>query len=179
MGIKYIVSQGEEFEVVYDSRIYGAAAANSVLKVDGDGVITINGGTVVDLVTDGAVTAAKLASDSVTTVKILDANVTSAKLSNLLYGTTTRSGVGAVPITHRNVALTSTGSAQAITLADGAVGQRITMYHDVDGGSMVLTPATKSGYTTITFTAVGETATLLWTATRGWVVEALYLAVAA
>ena len=75
--------------------------------------------------------------------------------------------------------LTSTGVADALTLANGTAGQIITIVHDVDGGSAVLTPTTKSGFTTITFTAVGETATLMYTATRGWVIIGLYLAVAA
>lgn len=76
------------------------------------------------------------------------------------------SGAGAVDITHRTTKLTSTGAAQAITLADGAlVGQRKTIIHAVDGGSMVLTPTHLAIGTTITFTAVRDSAELEWNGT--------------
>ena len=74
--------------------------------------------------------------------------------------------------------LTTTGSAQALTLADGTAGQLKTIVHAVDGGSAVLTPTTKIGFSTITFTAVGESATLVYTA-AGWAIVALNGAVAA
>jgi len=41
--------------------------------------------------------------------------------------------------------------------------------HAVDGGSAVLTPTTAIGFTTITFTAVGDTATLVYTS-AGWAI---------
>ena len=63
----------------------------------------------------------------------------------------------------------TTGAAQALTLADGAAGQVKYIVHAVDGGSAVLTPTTKIGFSTITFTAVGDSATLVYTA-AGWAV---------
>jgi hypothetical protein len=74
--------------------------------------------------------------------------------------------------------LTSTGAAQALTLANGTLGQIKIVCHVVDGGSAVLTPTTKIGFTTITFTGVGESATLVYT-TAGWAITALNGAVAA
>lgn len=94
-------------------------------------------------------------------------------------GTQALSGAGAVNVTTLTTKLTTTGSAQALTLADGADGQIKTIIHDVDGGSAVLTPTTKTGFTTITFTAVGESATLQFVTTRGWIILALNGAVAA
>lgn len=88
------------------------------------------------------------------------------------------SGAGAVNVTTAVTSLTTTGSAQALTLANGAVGQFKTIVHTVDGGSAVLTPTTKIGFTTITFTGVGESATLVYTA-AGWAIVALNGAVAA
>lgn len=79
------------------------------------------------------------------------------------------SGAGAVSITTGLTSLTTTGSAQALTLADGAVGQVKIIVHTVDGGSAVLTPTTKIGFSTITFTAVGDSVYLIYTAT-GWAV---------
>lgn len=88
------------------------------------------------------------------------------------------SGAGAVNTTTAVTSLTTTGSAQALTLANGTAGQFKTIVHTVDGGSAVLTPTTKVGFTTITFTNVGESATLVYTA-AGWAIVALNGAVAA
>jgi hypothetical protein len=93
--------------------------------------------------------------------------------------TDTRSGVGAVSVTADTTKLTSTGVAEAITLADGADGQIKRIVHDVDGGSMVLTPTTKTGFSTVTFTNAGDTVMLQFFTTRGWMVMANYGAVVA
>jgi len=80
------------------------------------------------------------------------------------------SGAGAVDVTSAVTLVTSTGAAEALTLADGTVvGQTKTIIHDVDGGSSVITPTTASGFTTATLTDVGDCVVLMWTATRGWV----------
>lgn len=97
----------------------------------------------------------------------------------LVASTSTRSGPGVLSVTTVTSKLTTTGVGDAITLANGTDGQIKTVLHDVDGGSAVLTPATKTGFTTITFTAVGETATLQYATTRGWFILALNGAVAA
>ena len=66
--------------------------------------------------------------------------------------------------------LLTTTDTTACTLANGTiVGQIKIIVHDVDGGSSVLTPSTKSGFSTCTFTDVGDAIVLMWTATRGWV----------
>ena len=88
------------------------------------------------------------------------------------------SGAGAVNTTTMLTSLTTTGSAQALTLANGAVGQIKIISHVVDGGSAVLTPTTKIGFSTITFTAVDDSAMLIYTA-AGWDIVALNGAVAA
>ncbi len=71
----------------------------------------------------------------------------------------TLSGPGAIPITSRSVDVTTTG-ADAMTLADGAVGQLLNITLVVDGGNMVLTPANALGYTTITFADAGDSVQL-------------------
>lgn len=88
------------------------------------------------------------------------------------------SGAGAVNVTDMFTSLTSTGAAQALTLANGTVGQIKIISHVVDGGSAVLTPTTKIGFSTITFTAVGDSATLIYTA-AGWAIIGISGAVAA
>ena len=65
--------------------------------------------------------------------------------------------------------LTTTG-ANALTLADGSTSGQIKIVNMiVDGGDGTLTPATFANGTTITFDAVGESATLVWNSTVGWV----------
>jgi hypothetical protein len=87
------------------------------------------------------------------------------------------SGAGAVNITNYSTEYTSTGVAQALTLADGRAGQIKVIVHGVDGGSGVLTPTTKTGFSTITFTNAGDSVTLQFFTTRGWMVTGSYGAV--
>jgi hypothetical protein len=104
--------------------------------------------------------------------------VTSTIGNDVVLGTQSLSGAGAVDITNAFTSLTTTGAAQALTLADGTVGEIKIITHTVDGGSAVLTPTTKIGFTTITFTGVGESAMLVYTS-AGWAIVALNGAVAA
>ena len=76
--------------------------------------------------------------------------------TGVVLGTQSLSGAGAVDITNAFTSLTTTGASQALTLADGTVGEVKVIAHTVDGGSAVLTPTTKIGFSTITFTAVGD-----------------------
>lgn len=88
-----------------------------------------------------------------------------------LIGTVQRlSGAGAVNLTTLTTALTTTGGSEALTLADGVDGQIKTIVHDVDGGSAILTPTTKTGFSTMTFTNAGDTITLQFFTTRGWMI---------
>jgi hypothetical protein len=98
--------------------------------------------------------------------------------SDVVLATQSLSGAGAVNVTSAFTALTTTGSAQALTLANGTAGEIKIITHVVDGGSAVLTPTTKIGFSTITFTGVGESAMLVYTA-AGWAIVALNGAVAA
>ena len=106
------------------------------------------------------------------------ATVNSSFASDVVLATQSLSGAGAVDITNAFTALTTTGAAQALTLANGSVGALKIITHVVDGGSAVLTPTTKIGFSTITFTGVGESAMLVYTA-AGWAIVALNGAVAA
>lgn len=89
--------------------------------------------------------------------------------TDVVLGTQSLSGAGAVDITNAFTSLTSTGASQALTLADGTVGEIKVITHTVDGGSAVLTPTTKIGFSTITFTAVGDSVMLVYTS-AGWAV---------
>ena len=100
---------------------------------------------------------------------------TGAFTSNASYGKTIRGGVqslsgaGAVDLTNLITELTTTG-ANALTLADGTTSGQIKIINMiVDAGDGTLTPTTFANGTTITFDAVGESATLVWNSTVGWV----------
>ena len=98
--------------------------------------------------------------------------------SAVVGGVQALSGAGAVNVTTMLTSLTTTGAAQALTLADGTAGQIKMIVHAVDGGSAVLTPTTKIGFSTITFTNVGDAVTLVYTA-AGWAIVGINGAVAA
>ena len=100
-------------------------------------------------------------------------NVTGDLTGRVIGTVATRSGAGAVPITAGTVRLTTTG-ANALTLANGVNGQLLTIVMVVDGGDGTLTPTTKTGFATIDFTAVGNSVTLQYFTTLGWMIVANY-----
>ena len=93
----------------------------------------------------------------------------------------TRTGPGAVSVTTTTTAFVSTGTGDALTLADGTTGQIKTIVYTAEaagGDTGVLTPANRIGYATITFNNIGDSATLQFVGT-GWAILALYGAVKA
>ena len=93
--------------------------------------------------------------------------------TDVVLGTQSLSGAGAVDITNAFTSLTTSGVSQALTLANGVVGEMKIIVHAVDGGSAVLTPTTKIGFSTVTFAAVGDSVTLIYTS-AGWAILASY-----
>jgi hypothetical protein len=98
--------------------------------------------------------------------------VNSAFDTGVVLGTQSLSGAGAVDVTSGFTQLTTTAPTQALTLANGTVGEIKIISHVVDGGSAVLTPTTKIGFSTITFTNVGDSCMLVYTS-AGWDIVAL------
>ena len=90
------------------------------------------------------------------------------------------SGAGAINLTTAATDFTSTGAANALTLANGTVGQFKFISHAVKGtlGTGVLTPTTCIGFTTITFNNAGDSVTLRYTS-AGWAVHGSFGAVIA
>jgi hypothetical protein len=83
------------------------------------------------------------------------------------------SGPGAVNITTLTTAFTSTGTGDALTLADGVAGQLKTIVYVAEaagGDTGVLTPANLGSATTITFNAVGDSVTLQFIGADWWVI---------
>lgn len=82
------------------------------------------------------------------------------------------SGAGAVDVTSFATAFTSTATGNALTLANGTVGQIKTIAYVAEAAGAdtgILTPTTRVGYSTITFTNVGDSVTLQYF-TQGWAV---------
>lgn len=82
------------------------------------------------------------------------------------------SGGGAVNLTNLTTAYTSTGTGNAITLANGTVGQIKTIVHVAEAAATdtgVLTPSSRIGYSTITFNGPGESVTLQYFS-QGWAI---------
>ena len=90
------------------------------------------------------------------------------------------SGTGIQAYTGATAAFTVTGGLVLVTTgttavtpapANGVAGQKVTFVFDVDGGgNAIVTPETLNGGTSITLTDVGDSFTMVATATRGWVV---------
>jgi len=102
-------------------------------------------------------------------VGAITGNVTGNITGDVFSSVQSLSGAGAVNLTDMMTSLTTTGASQALTLANGTVGQIKIITHTVDGGSAVLTPTTKIGFSTVTFTAVGDTVMMIYTA-AGWAI---------
>jgi hypothetical protein len=82
------------------------------------------------------------------------------------------SGAGAVNVTNFSTAFTSTATGNALTLANGTVGEIKVVVYVAEAAALdtgILTPTTRVGYSTITFTNVGDSVTLQYF-TQGWAV---------
>jgi hypothetical protein len=91
------------------------------------------------------------------------------------------SGPGAVDITSLTTGFTSSGTGDALTLADGAAGQIKTIVYvaQIAGADTgILTPANLGSGTTITFNDVGDSVQLQYIGTNWWVISAFGAVVA-
>lgn len=90
----------------------------------------------------------------------------------IVAGVQTLTGPGAVNVTQLTTYFVSTATGDALTLANGTVGQIKTIVYGAEAAGAdtgVLTPTGPLGYTTITFTNVGDSVTLQYV-TTGWAV---------
>ena len=91
-------------------------------------------------------------------------------------GITSTSGPAAVAITGQIHEITTTGTGDAMTLANGTAGQRLMILYVAEGAggdTAVITPVTLAGGATITFNALGDCCDLQYSATGGWYVLGL------
>ena len=129
-----------------------------------------------ELAADRTVTLPLLAADDEFVFKdhtqtLTNKTLTSATLTGLFGSVQSLSGAGAVNLTDTVTEITSTGT-DALTLANGTVGQVKVITMIVDGGDATLTPTTFAGGSTITFNDVGDSVILVYNTTVGWVAVA-------
>lgn len=129
-----------------------------------------------ELAADRTVTLPLLAGDDEFVFKdhtqtLTNKTLTSATLTGLFGSVQSLSGAGAVDVINTVTEITST-AADALTLADGTVGQVKVITMIVDGGDATLTPTTFAGGTTITFNDAGDSVILVYNTTVGWVAVA-------
>ena len=162
-----------------------ASFANGGLMLDQWGNITSNSGASVEVGYVTAVTRVEVGfygsagtlnvrDSSATTTASIDGSNGTLTLAGALIGGTqalvTSGGAGAVNLTTLTTEVETTGTLDALTLANGTVGQIKVITHTVGAFTSVLTPTTALGFTSITFLAsLGQTCTLEYT-TAGWVI---------
>ena len=66
-----------------------------------------------------------------------------------------------------------TTGANSLTLANGTESLIKNIVMKTDGGDGTLIPTSRSGYSSITFTAVGQTVRLMWT-NSAWIIIGYY-----
>ncbi|WP_300439393.1 hypothetical protein [uncultured Mameliella sp.] len=153
-------SAADEITKVEIGALCYAVDDQTVAKTDGDGARSPAG-----LIAGVDANGVWVAMDEGAAAAALAAAVTTGS-------TAIAADVLAIPVTHRFVAKTTGADAEALTLADGLPGQKLTVSLVTDGGGAgTLTPTTCSGFVDIVFADAGDTATLEYIDdTVGWIV---------
>ena len=160
-------------------------SATQIVEVKGDGssvegMIKLNchanshGQTIKPQPHSAAVTNISLlpAGASSTLVSKVSADVlTNKTLADLKTSVQTLSGAGAIDLVTGVTEVTTT-AADALTLANGTVGQIKIIVMKADGGDGTITPVTFAGGSTITMNDVGDSVMLTYATTIGWVLVA-------
>lgn len=90
----------------------------------------------------------------------------------IIATTDIRLASGAISVTSLVTKINTTGGG-TLTLADGTDGQLKILVLDVDSGTdAVITPTTKTGFSTITMGDAGDAVQLVFVTTRGWICTA-------
>jgi len=160
-------------------------SATQIVEVKGDGssvegMIKLNchanshGQTIKPQPHSASVTNTSLlpAGASSTLVSKVSADIlTNKTLADLKTSVQTLSGAGAIDVVTGVTEVTTT-AADALTLANGTVGQIKIIVMKVDGGDGTITPVTFAGGSTITMNDAGDSVMLTYATTIGWVLVA-------
>lgn len=159
-------TQGADAIAIGNQAGYANQAANSI-------VLNATGNILNNIVADTFVIK-PIRSASGTTTLMYDATTgevthTATPAQQTMIGSVQQiSGPGAIDVTSYITEITTTGTDDAYTLADGVAGQIKIICMVVDGGDAIITPTTLATGTTITMADVNDNITLLYGA-NGWV----------
>ena len=170
-----IVQSGVTDQVSVANLTAGRAVATGNLTVTGTASVS----STADVAGNFSVATNKFnvtaASGNTTTAGTLGVTGLTTVTGGLVGGVQSLSGPGAVNLTTLTTAFTSTGTGDALTLANGTAGQVKTVVYVAEaagGDTGILTPTSRIGYASITLTAVGNSVTLQYLST-GWAVLAV------
>jgi len=170
-----IVQGGVTEQVSVANLTAGRAVATGNLGVTG--TVTVSGDVVVNVDKFSVVAA----SGNTLVSGTLGAIGLTTLAGGLVGGVQTLSGPGAVNLVSLATAFTSTATGNALTLANGALGQikTITYVAEAAGADTgILIPTTRLAYASITFNTVGDSAVLIYQA-LGWAILSVRGAVVA
>lgn len=157
-----------------NSKISGLPAATTPLA--GTEVLPIVQSGVTDQVSVANLTAGRaVATGNLTVTGTASVSGLTTLTGGLVGGVQSLSGPGAVNLTTLATAFTSTATGNALTLANGTVGQVKTIVYVAEAAGAdtgVLTPTSRIGYASITLNAIGDSVTLQYLST-GWAVLAV------
>lgn len=175
---KVILKNGGVIETEAGTDIIAVDAAGSTVTITGtetvvaseialaDGKVLIGAGTGLAVANTISGDASIINTGAITVTGSTGAFAVGTKFST--GNTTTSTGAGAVAVTGAIHEITTTGAGDALTLADGTEGQHLYVVYVAEGGAgdtAVCTPVNLAGAnTTVTFTDLGDSAHLLFTA---------------
>jgi hypothetical protein len=148
-----------------------APATSAVLTIANGKTLTVNN-SITFAGTDSTTMTLPSTSATIARTDAAQAFTGDQTFDNIIGSVQSLSGAGAVNITQLTTAFTSTATGNALTLANGTVGEFKTVVYVAEAAGAdtgILTPTTRVGYATITFTNVGDSVTLQYF-TQGWAV---------
>jgi len=170
---KFTVSAAGVVAIASTLDVTGITTLVALLNADGGIAIDTNKFTVSAA---GVVTIASTLDVTGVSTLIGGATIGGALIQGGTGAITATTGAGAVAITGQIHEVTTTATGDALTLANGTAGQRLTLLYVAEaagGDTAICTPTTLAGGSTITLNALGDSADIQYSATGGWYVLGL------
>ena len=158
--VKVIASEAAADQFKVDAQ--GIVAGDAITLETTDGGVMINadgadnGDIEINAADDIAITAAGLVN--------ISGSLIHAGIQDIAAGGTTT----AVILTNQVITVGADAGGDIVTIANGTAGQILYLICEDESGVTTITPATFNGGTSITFDALGDAITLIYTAGTGW-----------